>query len=60
MTHRYGRDGRDSKKFEDKCLLFDLEFLKSISNKSFTDDYTSHLKEFVLSINDNTYTGSIE
>ena len=26
LTHRYGRDGRDSKKFEDKSLVFDFCF----------------------------------
>jgi hypothetical protein len=33
LIHRYGRDGRDSKKFEDKSLVFNFFFLQRIAEK---------------------------
>jgi len=57
LTHRYGRDGRDSKKFEDKSLIFDFPFLKSISDKLFVADYMLSLNTFVLLLNEQTTTG---
>ena len=59
LTHRYGRDGRDSKKFEDKCLAFDMGFLQRIAEKKFIDDYRLALKSFVCLLNDKPNTGNI-
>ena len=57
LTHRYGRDGRDSKKFEDKSLLFDFNFLQAIVNQQFVNDYMTALNSFVLLLNENTKPG---
>jgi hypothetical protein len=46
LTHRYGRDGPESKKFDDKCLLFDFEFFQKINNSTFTDNYKKSLHKF--------------
>jgi len=57
LTHRYGRDGRDSKKFEDKSLLFDFTFLQSIVDKAFVHDYMQELNTFVNFLNNPPKTG---
>ena len=54
LTHRYGRDGRDTKKYEDKCLLFDIEHFKHMTDKKFTDHYNTCLKEFIDLLNEDT------
>ena len=59
ITHRYGRDGRDSKKFEDKCLIFDFEFLQSISDPAFVREYNKCLSTFIALLNDNMKTGAV-
>ncbi len=57
LTHRYGRDGRDSKKFEDKAVIFDFTFLQSIVDRSFVGDYMLALNSFVLRLNENPKAG---
>jgi hypothetical protein len=42
---------------EDKCLLFDVEFLKSISDPSFVQEYNKTLQTFLSLLNDNMKTG---
>lgn len=59
LTHRYGRDGRDSKKFEDKSLVFDFCFLQRIAEKSFINNYKSALNSFVNLLNENPKTGKL-
>jgi hypothetical protein len=46
---------------EDKCLLFDFEFLKSISEPSFVQEYNKSLQRFMTLLNDkyeNRYAGT--
>ncbi len=57
LTHRYGKDGRDSKKFEDKALIFDFGFIQRITDKSFVDDYKVALSSFIRMLKDNPKTG---
>jgi hypothetical protein len=52
LTHTYGHDGRNHKKFENNTLLFDFSFLQSIVDKSFVENYMSSLNSFVLQLND--------
>ena len=59
VTHRYGRDGRDTKKYEDKCLMFDLEFLQTIATPSFVEKYNTSLSTFICLLNDNMKTGKM-
>jgi hypothetical protein len=58
LTHRYGRDGRDSKKFEDKSLVFDFCFLQRIAEKTFIQDYKLALNSFVVLLNEKPKTGN--
>ena len=57
LTHRYGKDGRDSKKFEDKALIFDFGFIQRITDKSFVEDYKTALTSFIHMLKDNPKTG---
>jgi hypothetical protein len=57
FTHRYGRDGRDTKKYEDSCLLFDFEFLENICSPLSIKNYRSCLTNFVELLNENSRTG---
>jgi hypothetical protein len=59
FTHRYGKDGRETKKFEDKCLLFDFEFLKSIADPVFVERYKNSLSTFLTLLNENNNSGMI-
>jgi hypothetical protein len=59
FTHRYGKDGRESKKFEDKCLLFDFEFLKSIADPVFVERYKNSLSTFLTLLNENNKLGIV-
>jgi hypothetical protein len=57
LTQRYGRDGQNSKKFEDKALIFDFHFLQSIAEETFIKTYMSSLNSFVLLLNEVSKTG---
>jgi hypothetical protein len=59
FTHRYGKDGRESKKYEDKCLLFDFEFLKSIADPVFVERYKKSLSSFLTLLNENNRSGIV-
>ena len=59
ITHRYGKDGRDTKKYEDKCLLFDLDFFQQLSTPQFYANYRNGLDTFVELLNKNQKTGNI-
>jgi hypothetical protein len=59
FTLRYGKDGRETKKFEDKCLLFDFEFLKSIADPVFVERYKNSLATFITLLNENKNSGMI-
>jgi hypothetical protein len=58
FTHRYGRDGRDTKKYEDSCLLFDYEFLQNLSSPQSVQHYKSCLATFIDLLNENATTGN--
>jgi hypothetical protein len=58
LTHRYGREGRELKKFEDKCLLFDFECLQKLSEKSFIDQYSIALDTFAIALDKEVNTGN--
>ncbi len=53
------KDGRETKKFEDKCLLFDFEFLKSIADPVFVERYKNSLSTFLTLLNENNNSGMI-
>lgn len=57
LTHKYGRDGRDEKKFEKKCLLFDFEFFQKVSEKSFIDQYSITLDTFASALDKEVKSG---
>ncbi len=51
LTHRYGKDGQNSKKFEDKCLCFEIDFFKTLVNPNFIEKYKESLTTFVDLLN---------
>jgi hypothetical protein len=57
LTHRYGKDGPESKKFDDKCLLFDFEFFQKLNNSTFTDNYKKHLHKFSVLLENHRKSG---
>jgi DNA-dependent RNA polymerase auxiliary subunit epsilon len=50
MSHRSSSE--QSKKVEDNCLLFDVEFLESISERVFVQEYSKSLQTFISLLND--------
>jgi DNA-dependent RNA polymerase auxiliary subunit epsilon len=50
MSHRSSSE--QSKKVEDNCLLFDVEFLESISERAFVQEYSKSLQTFISLLND--------
>lgn len=60
FTHRYCREGRESRKFEDKCLLFDFEFYQALAKKTFIDKYYAHLLTCVALLNKNNQKGNLK
>ena len=59
ITHRYGKEGRDSTKYEDKCLLFDFELFENFTKSDFVTHYKTKLQHFVTLLNEQTSTGGI-
>ncbi len=60
ITHRYGRDGQNSKKFEDKALCFELTFFKTLVDPNFIEQYKQSLSTFVDLLNKNNKTGQCQ
>jgi hypothetical protein len=58
LTHKYGKEGRDLRKFENKCLVFDMDFFKSLTTQEFIQAYNLKLKEFIDLINENQHAGN--
>jgi hypothetical protein len=52
IVTRYGKDGRDSKKFEDKACVFDADFLKVLAAPDFVQGYQTALDNFVARLNE--------
>jgi hypothetical protein len=51
ITHQYGREGRDTKKFDTKALLFDFEFLESLAQPQFIEQFRDKLVQFIDMLN---------
>ena len=50
-THRYGREGMATKKFDDTCLIFDWELLDHLSEPPSLKNYDAALITFLQLIN---------
>jgi hypothetical protein len=57
MSHRYRPE--PSKKVEDNCLLFDIEFLETISEQTFVQEYSKSLQTFISLLNNKTGKSNI-
>ena len=51
IMHQYGREGRDTKKFDTKALLFDFEFLESLAQPQFIEQFRDKLVQFIDMLN---------
>jgi predicted Mrr-cat superfamily restriction endonuclease len=52
MSYRYRP--KQSKKVEDNCLRFYVEFLESISEQTFVQEYSKSLQTFISLLNNKT------
>jgi len=50
LTHRYGREGGATKRFDDTCLLFDFEFMEHLCSLSAIQNYKEALALFLQAI----------
>lgn len=57
LTHLYGTDGRDAKKFSTNGLIFDFEFFTKMSNERFIEHFKNSLNKFIETLNENKPEG---
>lgn len=57
LSHLYGRDGRDTKKADQKSLIFDFEFFTQLIEPTFIDALTASIASFITQINENQSPG---
>jgi len=58
ITHQYGRDGRESKKIDNKALMFDFSFFEQLGHPDFVTQLQHELDHFVSLLNANITPGN--